>query len=250
MKRIVVPTRSFEDWKRLLAQPDLHWKVGYSAMTLARSWEAADPSAPPEVQAALESTRDPVLHDLDLLLAIPEYKVALPGGQRPSQTDVLALMRGGAGLVAVAVEGKVDEPFGPSVGAQLKGATIGANRRFEWLSDQLGLASVPDTIRYQLLHRTVSALLVAEQFNAAAAVMLVQSFSPTGKRFGDFKAFAELLGVKAEVGRVVRVRRDTRIPLYVGWCTGDRRFRAERTRIADDRFTWKPGDVEIIRPPK
>jgi hypothetical protein len=87
-KRIYVPTQSYEDWQRLLAQPDLHWKEGYSAMTLARSWEAADPQGfPPEVAATLATTDDPVLQDLSMLIALPEYQVALPGGDRASQTD-------------------------------------------------------------------------------------------------------------------------------------------------------------------
>lgn len=142
-------------------------------MTLALSWEAAHPSAPPEIMAALES--EPDFGDLDLLLAIPEYQVDLPGGQRPSQTDVLALMRGPSGLVAVAVEGKVDEAFGPTVGQKRAEASVGVDRRLAWLIDYLGLAEVVETVRYQLLHRTASALLVAEQFDASAAVMLVHS---------------------------------------------------------------------------
>jgi hypothetical protein len=48
MKRILIPTDSFEDWRGFLARPDLHWKVGYSAMTVARAWEAAQ-GFPPEV---------------------------------------------------------------------------------------------------------------------------------------------------------------------------------------------------------
>jgi hypothetical protein len=36
--------------------------------------------------------------------------VELPGGERPSQTDILALCSNDDGLVAIAVEAKVDEP--------------------------------------------------------------------------------------------------------------------------------------------
>ncbi len=251
MKRIVIPTQAPEDWRRLLAKP-YHWKTGYSAKTLALSWETAHPSVPPEVASALESAGDPVLHGLGLLLAIPEYEVDLPGGQRPSKTDVLALMRGPRGLVVVAVEGKVDEAFGPTVGEKHAGASVGAEKRMTWLLGRLGLASVPDTVRYQLLHRTVSALVVAEQFDAAAAVMLVHSFSPTGKSFDDFESFVELFGVRAGVGEVVRIREQAGIPLYVGWCTGDQRFREEHARVdtENDRFTWKAGQVEFTPPPK
>jgi hypothetical protein len=225
LKRIVVPTQSPEDWKRLLAKPDLHWREGYSAMTLARSWEAAHPSVPPEIAMALDSAGDPVLHHLDLLLAIPEYQVDLPGGTRPSQTDVLALMRGASGLVAVAVEGKVDETFGPTVGEKRRGSSAGVDERLAWLLARLRLASAPDSIRYQLLHRTVSALVVAQQFDASAAVMLVHSFSPTSRWFDDFVAFAALFAATPRIGEVVTLGECDGVPLYVGWCKGDQKFR-------------------------
>ncbi|MDZ4063815.1 MAG: hypothetical protein U1E22_04020 [Coriobacteriia bacterium] len=225
MKRIAVPTQSAEDWKRLLAKPDLHWKAGCSAMTLAQSWETAHPSVPPEVATALDSTGDPVLRSLELLLAIPEYQVDLPGGQRPSQTDVLALMRGSVGLVAVAVEGKVDEAFGPTVGEKRAETSAGVDERLAWLISYLGLDSVPDSIRYQLLHRTASAMLVAQRFDAAAAVMLVHSFSPTDRWFGDFAAFAGLFDVRAELDHVSQISVIDGRPLFIGWSKGDQRFR-------------------------
>jgi hypothetical protein len=77
-----VPTQVPDDWRGLLAQPDLHWKAGYSAMTLANAWETAD-GLPREVRAALDTA--PELRDLEPLLIIPEYKVALPGGRRESR---------------------------------------------------------------------------------------------------------------------------------------------------------------------
>ena len=230
MKRIVVPTQSPEDWKRLLAKPDPHWKAGYSAMTLARSWEDAQPGVPPEIAAALESADDPLLGGLRLLLAIPEYQVEVPGGRRPSQTDVLALMRGPEGLVVVAVEGKVDEPFGPTVGEKRSEVSAGVDERLAWLIARLGFDSVPDTIRYQLLHRTVSALLIAERFDAGGAVMLVHSFSPTGRWFEDFAAFASLFGVETGAGSILRINRPAGVPLFIGWCAGDQRFRERVSR--------------------
>ena len=225
MKRIVVPTQSAEDWRRLLAKPDLHWKPGYSAMTLAQSWESAHPSAPPEVLATLDTADDPRLHDLSVVLAIPEWQVDLPGGTRPSQTDLLVLMRGATGLVAVAVEGKVDEPLGPTVGDKRREASAGVNERLGWLIGFLGLESCPDAIRYQLLHRTASALLAAQEFDASAAVMLIHSFSPTRLWFEDFADFAGLFGVTPGVDELVPVGNFDGIPLWIGWCCGDQRFR-------------------------
>jgi len=55
MAPILIPTQSHKDWRRLLARPDRHWKVGFSAMTLARSWEAAA-GLPPEVRRVFESS--------------------------------------------------------------------------------------------------------------------------------------------------------------------------------------------------
>jgi len=226
-KRIFVPTESYRDWQRLLAKPELHWKAGYSAMTLARSWdEQEDQGFPPEVGDALAAAQASQLENLSLLLALPEYQVALPGGDRPSQTDVLAIARGDAGLVVVAVEGKVDEPFGPTVGERRADRTRGVDERLRFLTDCLGLREpIPGSIRYQLLHRSASAVLVAEQFRAVAAVMLVHSFSPTNKWFEDFLEFAALFRVRPDPGGIVAVGQRRGIPLFLGWCRGEQRFR-------------------------
>jgi hypothetical protein len=225
LKRIVVPSQSADDWKRLLAKPDLHWKPGYSAMTLAQSWEAAHPSAPAEVVAALETAGDNRLHALSLVLAVPEWQVDLPGGRRPSQTDLLTLMRGQDGLVALAVEGKVDEPLGPTVGEKRGEHSDGVDERLDWLLALLEIRTCPDAVRYQLLHRTASAVLAAREFDASAAVMLIHSFSPTRMWFGDFVAFARLFDVAPGVDEVVSLGDRGGIPLWIGWCCGDQRFR-------------------------
>jgi hypothetical protein len=197
-------------------------------MTLARSWEAAQPGAPPEVAAVLATSDAAELQGLKLLLAMPEYQVALPGGTTASQTDVLAVMRGPGGLVAVAVEGKVDETFGPTIGEKRAERSAGVDERLAYLVGYLGLSpSVPETIRYQLAHRTVSAVIVAEQFHARAAVMLVHSFSPTDKWFDDFEAFAGLFDARVVIGGLATIGRVNDTPLHIGWCKGDQRFRQD-----------------------
>lgn len=226
MKRIFVPTKSADDWKPLLAKPDLHWKPGYSAMSTALSWEAAGTHFPPEVQAGLNSG-PPDTSGLELLIAIPEWEVALPGGRTSSHTDVLALARNDLGLVVVAVEAKVDEPFGPTIGEKRAEASSGQTERLDYLHKTLGLNSdLPDNIRYQLLHRSASALLTAQQFHARAAVMVVQSFSPEGLWQGDFLAFADALGASAAPGKVARAATALNPALYVLWCAGDQRYRS------------------------
>jgi hypothetical protein len=224
MKRILIPTESFEDWQRLVARPELHWKAGASAMTIARAWEAAA-GVPPEVRRALNASSEPALRDLEPLLIVPEYKIPLPGGSRASQSDVFVLARGQAALVAIVVEGKVDEPFGPTVGERRADPSEGLEERYGFLLRCLGLEQVADSIRYQLLHRAASAVLAAEEFFAPYAVMLVHSFSPNDKWFEDFAQFAAMFGSRPKIGAIVPARRCGKTELFLGWCKGDQQFR-------------------------
>ncbi len=91
MKRIFIPTKTGSDWQRLLAKSTLHWKKGKSAMTAAAAWENAGDSLPSEITLLFELSRDKDLVGLKLLAAIPEWEVALQGGDTASHTDVLAL---------------------------------------------------------------------------------------------------------------------------------------------------------------
>ena len=216
MKRIFLPTQGPQDWKQLLADPDLHWVDGRSAKCLAESWEQAAPGFPRSVEDALESSGVPDLQDLEIIAAFPEYEVPLPGGSTASQTDLMVIARGAAGLVVIAVEGKVDETFGPTVGEKREGASAGQAERLTYLHEVLQLSPpVPDSIRYQLLHRTASALIVAEQYSAVAAVMLVHSFSAERAGFEEFASFSNLMGAEVAIGEIARARVNQR--LYLGW---------------------------------
>ena len=83
------------------------------------------------------------------------------------------------------------------------------------LGTLLGLTSVPDTIRYQLLHRTASAIIEAQRFNADCAVMLVHSFSQSGEWFQDYAAFVEVMGGSAGENSIVSVGHRSGFPLYM-----------------------------------
>jgi hypothetical protein len=78
MSGIYIPAMKPEDWSRFLAEPK-HWKKGYSAMSLAMCWQEAD-GFPDSVTAVFNQSDFKQLHDIKLLLAIPEHKVPLPGG--------------------------------------------------------------------------------------------------------------------------------------------------------------------------
>jgi hypothetical protein len=209
-------------------------------MTLARAWEDAKGAGfPPEIAALLATANRADWEPLRLLLAIPEYQVPLPGGSRPSQTDLVAFARGAKGLVAIAVEGKVDERFGETVGEKAKDASSGVQTRLAYLCDRLGLEDgCPDNLRYQLLHRTASALDIARDFFAESAVMIVHSFSSAEKGqdqkwFNDFARFAKLFEKTVETGKLISVGRRDGINLYLGWASGDQRFRVDPSGSAD-----------------
>jgi uncharacterized protein DUF6946/Cys/Met metabolism PLP-dependent enzyme len=107
MSRIYLPSRGAESWKVLLADADRHWREGYSVHSIACGWEASG-GLPTEIADLFSQVAD----EPELLIALPEHKVPLPGGLRESQTDVFALMRAGSMTISTAVEGKVNEPFG------------------------------------------------------------------------------------------------------------------------------------------
>jgi hypothetical protein len=223
MPRIFVPSGGPPDWQRLLAEPDRHWRKGFSAMSLAHSWEAAD-GLPPEVAKLFRDHPDFHGVEPELLAAFPEWQVPLPGGKRASQNDVFVLARCGERTIAIMVEGKVAESFGPTLGEWLADSTDGKRTRLEFLRTLLGIRrDVPADIRYQLLHRTASALIEARRFGTDAAATVVHSFSPDSFRFDDFAAFCRLLGATPEIGRLACVRINDGMPLYLGWAKGDSR---------------------------
>ena len=79
-------------------------------------------------------------------------------------------------------------------------------------------------MRYQLLHRSVSAVIEAKRFNAAHAVMLVHSFSQSHQWFEDYAVFAALLGAEVAVNRIVSVGERDGVQLHLGWVCGDAKY--------------------------
>ena len=194
-------------------------------MSVAACWEENQPKLPPEVIAVFEASREQSLANLQMLLAIPEWEVELPGGDTSSQTDVLAITRNEFGLVILAVEAKVDEPFGPTLGTKKQNATPSQLKRIAYLEKELNCRTLlADEIRYQLLHRTVSAVLTARAFHSGVAVMVVQSFSPDSRWRGDFDAFAVAIGGKCLTSDLYEIPRETEPRLMLGWCKGDEQF--------------------------
>lgn len=224
VSRILVFTSGAKDWRALLADPAKQWRSGYSACTLAHSWEAAD-GFPPEVAAPLNQSADPLLTGLTPFLAVPEFKVPLPGGGRDSQNDIFVLAHSSAGPVSIMVEGKVSESFGPTLGEWRRDASPGKDERLRFLLRTLGLNAHPvDAIRYQLLHRAASAVITGEQYRAIAAIILIHSFSEERVGWPDYQAFTRLFGVEATLGSVQRLSGASAVPLFGLWVIGDCSF--------------------------
>jgi hypothetical protein len=224
MPRILACTTGPEDWKRFLADPDKHWKAGFSAKAIAQSWEAAE-GLPPEVATALTAGAGGALANPIPYLAVPEYRTDLPGGERPSQTDVMVIGRAAGGAFAMAVEGQVSESFGPTVAEWQKDASEGKGIRWSFLCATLGLGEeLAPSLRYQLFHRAASAVLAARRYHAPKAILLVHSFSAQDAGFPDFAAFARLFAAEPQIGTVVPLATLGTTQLFAGWVRGDARF--------------------------
>lgn len=223
MGTIFIPTAGPGDWRCLLADPNKHWRTKFSAKAITYCWEAAD-GFPTEISQLFQSSEEPTLRTIKYLMAFPEWKVSLPGGPTASPNDLFVLGKTDDGLVTIMIEGKVSESFGPTVGEWLAESSQGKNQRLDFLQEHLGLSQIPAATRYQLLHRTASALIEANRFAAKRAVMIVQSFSKKDQWFEDYQAFLQLFGVSAEPGQLVFVGETQAVKLSCGWARGNLRY--------------------------
>jgi hypothetical protein len=225
VNKIFIPARKPEDWKSLLAEPDKQWKTGYSAKALAYCWQGAN-DFPQCVRRVFKKSGIALFQNMELLLALPEYQVLLPGGARPSQNDIFVLARGNNQLVSIMVEGKVSEPFGDTIAEWRKDNSEGKEVRLKFLLEELGLEENEQigAIRYQLLHRTVSAIIEAKRFKAENALMLVHSFSRSNEWFDDYRRFLALFGIAGEPDSLAFAKNINGIDLYFGWVRGDERY--------------------------
>jgi hypothetical protein len=204
-----------------MALPIRHWRRGFSARTLAYCWEEAD-GFPAEIVSLFESSGESALKGIELLLAIPEYKVPLAGHGKPSQNDLFVLAKNQtSNLITVVVEGKVFEAFGPTLGQWYEPETKGKRLRLAGLKKRLTLEEIPKHFRYQLVHRTASAVIEAERFGAGMAAMIVHSFCEEDKGYNDYAEFLVLFGAKAVHGQMVALTRVTGVTLFCGWARGN-----------------------------
>jgi hypothetical protein len=225
-----VPMRAPCDVIPLLAKPE-HWEQGRSAYELAHAW-FRDGKLPTTVKTLWDKC--PEYRNAQVVWGGFEHTTRLDEFPSPSQTDLLVLLRltngkADRGRAIVAVEGKVDEPFDKLVSARRSEAGDRSNwpERLKRLCNALNLkTSAAEALRYQLIHRTVAALIEAKRHAAKHAMMLVHSFTENnpkfemakGDGFGEFEKFALAVGFK-KIGRnQITEARDMRgIRLRLAW---------------------------------
>ncbi len=216
-KQIYIPTFDAESWKYLLADPEKHWKTGYSAKSAANSWERAK-GIPKEIYSGLQKCED--TKNAELLLAIPEFKVELPGGTRASQNDIFVITSNETGLTAVTVEAKAKEDFDVRISSWLKDASEGKHERLSFLKERIRFPNLDSgELRYQLFHRLASAVIMAEKFHAKNALMIIQSFVESDKKnhYHDFEQFVKAYVSSCTKNQPILLAKDEKINIYVMW---------------------------------
>ena len=209
--------KSLKDWQQLLADPEKHWRKGYSAYELAYSWMSSS-GFPVSVDNVLGNSGFSEFKDLKIDIAYPERKTNLNDSGRPSQTDLMVFANGARGKVVIGVEGKVDESFGPIVRERYSNKETNRNR-LNFLCSQLGLSlGKVEQIRYQLIHRSVATILEAKNCNAKIALVLVHSFSEENSSFTDYQQFLELFNFySVQINKIYGPILLKDISLFIGW---------------------------------
>lgn len=212
----MVPAPLAEDVIPHLGRGEAHWKARHSAYELAHSWQASG-GFPPAIASVLAT--DPELRKLKFLDGLFERAVDLSTPGAPSQTDLMVLATNEHGLCVIAIEGKAREPFGDLV--QEWNKTTGTQRRLQSLAATLTLApEACGNLRYQLLHRTCSAIYEAQRYMARSALMIVHSFSPNNESFVDFARFAIALNMPVEeCNKLSAPREFGGVTLRIGWAS-------------------------------
>ena len=222
-KNIFTPTVDAESWRDFLADRNKHWRKGYSAMETALSWENAE-NIPTEINNVI--SQNPDFKELELLLVLPEYKVDLPGGTRPSQNDILAVFTTTKSLTVMTVEGKAKENFAELIIEWKETKTENViEKRLGFILEKIGIKDKNiDSLRYQLFHRLASAVIVAEKFHAKNAIMIIQSFNDNNQEnhFDDYVNFIKLYDISSiEKSKLYKMTELNGINVFSAWVNSE-----------------------------
>lgn len=212
-----------EDWERI--HPKKHWVQGRSARALAFSWEKDPQGFPDRIQNVFNNSGLKLFEKIKPSLIIPEHAVRLPGRGKASMNDLFVIADANDSLVSMMVEGKVDEGFDEYV-YEWSNGTANRERRLRGLCKILDLQrDKVSEIRYQLLHRTASAIIEAKRHRSTVAVMIVHSFDTNEPQSGfiDYTRFVSLYNEKAQENRIIQIQLG-QVQLFLAWIKGDPRF--------------------------
>lgn len=230
MGKYYVPTEGPEDWERLLADTDKHWKTGYGAKALAYCWEQSG-GFPPSVQRVFSQSGLKLFEHARFLLGLPEFQTPLPGRGLPSQSDIFVLSKSLGQLITITVEGKVAEGFGDTTEEWLAKGEPDKRNKETGLNGLCNLLELPfnsvGNIKYQLIHRTAAAFIEAQHFAASAAMMLVHSFCREYEGLEDYQAFLSLFGLSGAPNTVTFAGKKNGVELYLAWVNGEEKFLLE-----------------------
>jgi hypothetical protein len=182
--------RTVDQWHALAPpkRPD-QWVDGRSALECARAWcRDGRPAVPAELADLLASHRDTA--GAVIRSVWPEQKVPFdnfPG--EPRNADIVAIADHPAGLIAINIEAKADEPFDAPVHEVLRDLVekIAADERTNGVAriQQLAVSLLPSPapntsqlgdLRYQLLTGLAGAIAFAIGQKARRALFLVHEF--------------------------------------------------------------------------
>ncbi len=227
MNRLSTATHGIASWQERLANPNLHWKHGASAMETAISWELAANGKPGvRTVSGLPAPIERLFEgngygEPKLLTAVAEHKVDLAGGNTPSQCDVWAIVKTSVGLLSLTIEAKANEKFDEILEQWLRSGTSersqeNRDRRWEDIRSHLPPSNSYSQVRYQLLHRCAAAVKEARRCGFAHAAFIVQAFDTPDERFQDYVVFCNALNILAARGSMATTSVNS-IDLSIGW---------------------------------
>ena len=216
------PLTKPQDAQQFLRDPQLHWKKGRSAYEAAHAWIGHGGSRgvglPGRVRDLLNSS--PEWTNASVVTGFFEHATPLDTQKGPSNIDILVVCGLDQCLGIIAVEAKAGEPFGDLVSVwRTAKPSPGKDARLAWACEFFGVsAAACDPLRWQLFHRTASAIIEAQRFRAKHAIMLVHDFCPEPSWVEDFLAFASAIGIHgAQVGGISDAKTLQGVSLRLAW---------------------------------
>lgn len=216
IRRLHAPLRRPEDVIPHLGAPH-HWKEGRSAKSLIDQWWAAN-DFPASIRALLDQA--PEWRGAELIDSFAERCTDLGDGRAShSQSDLLAVVGLSDGLGVIGIEAKVDEGFDRTIEEWSAQPSPGKTARLTKLCALFDLDPAKvGHLRYQLMHRTASAIIEARRYRARNAMMVVQSWSPDHDGYDDYLAFFSALEIDdLSHGQVSRPILVNGVSLRTGW---------------------------------